>query len=180
MSDTTATVSEFDLWLERELRSDHAGETGAVRIYQGILSVARDPALRRFATEHLATEQRHLEVIEEILPVEKRSLLLPPWRLAGWLTGVLPALFGPGAVYATIEAVETFVDRHYQGQIDALSGREEHRALYEALLACQADEVKHRDEAAGLAPDRINWILRLWMGMVGTGSSVAVVIARRL
>ena len=30
---------------EKDLRSDHAGETGAVMIYNGILAVSRDPAL---------------------------------------------------------------------------------------------------------------------------------------
>ena len=32
-----------------DLRSDHAGETGAVAIYLGILAVSRDPAVRQFA-----------------------------------------------------------------------------------------------------------------------------------
>ncbi len=32
-----------------DIRSDHAGETGAVAIYLGILSVSRDPHLRHFA-----------------------------------------------------------------------------------------------------------------------------------
>ena len=42
-----------------ELRTDHAGETGAVWIYRGVLAVSRDPALRAFAQRHLATERRH-------------------------------------------------------------------------------------------------------------------------
>jgi demethoxyubiquinone hydroxylase (CLK1/Coq7/Cat5 family) len=35
------------------------------------------------------------------------------WRVAGWLTGALPALFGRAAVLRTIDAVETFVEGHY-------------------------------------------------------------------
>jgi ubiquinone biosynthesis monooxygenase Coq7 len=45
--------------LERELRSDHAGETGAVSIYQGITTVARwrkDAELMAFAAQHGQTE----------------------------------------------------------------------------------------------------------------------------
>jgi demethoxyubiquinone hydroxylase (CLK1/Coq7/Cat5 family) len=106
--------------LAGDLRSDHAGETGAVQIYRGILAVSRDPAVRAFAEHHLATESRHLEVIEALRPAVPRSRLLPLWRPAGWLTGALPALAGPRAVYATIAAVETFVDRHYGEQIDAI------------------------------------------------------------
>ena len=43
-----------------DLRTDHAGETGAVFIYLGILQFTRNQALRVFAEHHLATEQSHL------------------------------------------------------------------------------------------------------------------------
>ena len=103
--------------LQRELRSDHAGETGAVYIYKGIVAVAQwrdDVEMLTFAKAHGATEADHLSQIEHWLPMAQRSLLLGPWRLAGWLTGALPALFGRRAVFGTIAAVETFVDHHYQ------------------------------------------------------------------
>ncbi len=35
--------------LPGDIRSDHAGETGAVMIYRGILAASRDPAVREFA-----------------------------------------------------------------------------------------------------------------------------------
>ena len=113
----------FPDWLTAELRSDHAGEFGAVRIYRGILAVTRDPALRAFAERHGETEQSHLDLIETLLPVAQRSRLLPLWRLAAWLTGALPALFGTGAVYATIDAVETFVDHPINTRSTAWTGR---------------------------------------------------------
>lgn len=99
-------------YLVQELRSDHAGETGAVYIYKGIQAVAqwrRDFELISFAKAHGATEVNHLTEVENWLPVTQQSRLLGPWRLAGWLTGALPALIGRHAVYATIAAVETFV-----------------------------------------------------------------------
>jgi ubiquinone biosynthesis monooxygenase Coq7 len=163
-----------------ELRSDHAGETGAVMIYRGVLALSRDAALRDFAMRHMATEQRHLALIEDWLPRAQRSRLLGPWRLAGWLTGALPALCGPRAVYATIAAVETFVDRHYQQQIDRLAGRAAHADLRQVLVACQADECHHRDEATTLAGPPPGWLLRAWCALVGTGSAAAVVLARRV
>ena len=49
--------------LVRELRSDHAGETGAVCIYKGIRAVAQwrgDLELLAFAQAHGATEAEHL------------------------------------------------------------------------------------------------------------------------
>lgn len=162
-----------------DLRSDHAGETGAVAIYRGILFVARDSALRGFARRHLRTEQQHLEQIERWLPSSERSRLLAAWRAAGWVTGALPALFGPAAVYATIAAVETFVDRHYAEQIAHLEHAPGPHGLRDALLACQADECAHRDEALALAPGRAGWALRVWCRLVGAGSAAAVALARR-
>jgi 3-demethoxyubiquinol 3-hydroxylase len=75
-----------------DLRTDHAGECGAVMIYRGILAATRDAGVRRFAQGHLATEAGHLDKIEPLLSRRQRSRLLPLWRIAGWLTGALPAL----------------------------------------------------------------------------------------
>lgn len=161
-----------------DLRSDQAGETGAVMIYRGILAGSRDPAVRRFAQAHLATEQGHLELLNALLPARRRSALLPIWRVAGWLTGFLPALAGPGAVYATIDAVETFVDHHYEEQIEKLGATGHAGALRAVLRACQADEVDHRDEARSLRAGPPGTALRAWMWAVGAGSKAAVSAAR--
>jgi ubiquinone biosynthesis monooxygenase Coq7 len=172
--------SQMPRWLQAELRSDHAGEYGAVMIYRGILAVSRDHSVRDFAERHIATERDHLRLMEETVPSSARTQLLPLWWLMGWLTGALPAIFGRHAVFATIEAVETFVDHHYRQQIDRLADQERYRSLRQLLLQCQADEVSHRDEAAGLAgPSR--WILvRWWCAIVGAGSAAAVTVARRI
>jgi len=163
-----------------DLRSDHAGETGAVMIYRGILAVARDPALRAFAAAHMETEARHLALLDDLLPAAERSRLLPLWRVAGFVTGVLPALVGPRAVYATIDAVETFVDAHYEEQIRKLPGTGRAGALRAVLLACQADEVHHRDEAREAAGPPPGPLLRAWAWAVGAGSAAAVAAARRV
>ena len=163
-----------------DLRTDHAGETGAVRIYQGVLSVARDPALRAFAQRHLATEQAHLLQIETWLAPVDRSRLLPVWRVAGWLTGALPALLGPRAVYATIEAVERFVDHHYEEQIQRLAAQPSLAPLRQTLVGCQGDEVAHRDEAARARGAEPGAVLRFWGWLVGVGSRGAVAVCRRV
>ncbi len=172
-----------------DLRTDHAGETGAVMIYRGILAVSRDAAVRRFASGHLATEAEHLAAIERLLTPRRRSRLLPLWRAAGWLTGALPARVGPRAVYATIEAVETFVDHHYTDQIEFIdrldSGRTHAplQALQALLLSLRGDEIGHRDEAAALLDCHAgppSLVLRLWTRAIGIGSRVAVRICRRV
>jgi ubiquinone biosynthesis monooxygenase Coq7 len=163
-----------------DLRSDHAGETGAVMIYLGILAATRSARIRDFARAHLATERQHLAHFTALLPPGQRSVLLPLWRVAGWLTGFLPALAGERAVFLTIDAVETFVDHHYEAQLHKLPAQGPGRALRSLLIACQADEVHHRDEARAAAMAPAGGLGQGWQWLVGTGSALAVAAARRL
>jgi ubiquinone biosynthesis monooxygenase Coq7 len=177
------TVTGLAGWvpgLIADLRSDHAGETGAVAIYLGILAVSRDPRIRRFAREHLATEREHLTRLSALLPPGQLSALLPLWRVAGWLTGALPALIGPREIYPTIDAVETFVDHHYEEQIRKLPAHGPSGALRALLLACQADEVHHRDDARAAGSAACGPLTKAWQWLVGTGSALAVKAARRV
>jgi ubiquinone biosynthesis monooxygenase Coq7 len=128
----------------------------------------------------MATEQGHLDLLDSLLPFGQRSSLLPVWRVAGWLTGFLPTLAGNHAIYATIDAVETFVDHHYEEQIRKLPLDGQGGALRAALCICQQDEVHHRDEARALHPPARTGLLRLWVWAVGAGSKAAVSAARRL
>ena len=158
-------------------------------IYCGILAITCDAALKEFAQRHLVAEETHLAAIEQLLAPRNRSWLLPLWRAAGWLTGALPALFGPRAVYATIEAVEIFVDHHYTEQIEDIDRLDPARSqaslqkLRRQLHSFRADEIAHRDEATarfdrdvGPTPP----LLRLWIKAVGAGSRGAVKICRRV
>ena len=177
---TWPTFAGLPRWLQQELRSDHAGEFGAVMIYHGVLAISRDESARQFAERHLVTEQKHLQLMEEIIPHNHRTRLLPIWRAMGWLTGAIPALLGRQAVFATIEAVETFVDHHYEQQIVRLDPQGEFGPLRQTLVDCQADEVSHRDEAAKLALPTRSLLMRLWCYVVGAGSAAAVVAAKRI
>lgn len=168
---------------EQELRCSHAGETGAVWIYRGILATRPRGELLTFAREHLAEETRHLRFFEQLQRCYRPSLMLPLWRLAGFLTGFLPAMSGKQAVFATIEAVETFVDQHYQEQIQALepqAHRDSERAILAGFEKCRLDEVHHRDDAKQRRLSEPNTALRLWVALVAAGSRSAVRIARFL
>jgi demethoxyubiquinone hydroxylase (CLK1/Coq7/Cat5 family) len=167
-------------WVVADLRTDHAGEVGAVEIYRGILAAARDRELRAFAGRHLANELLHLRQIRQWLPASARSRLLPLWRVAGWLTGALPALLGPRAVFVTVAAVERFVDRHYAVQIERLSAHPELGPLRETLAACRRDEIAHRDDALARFNARPAAVARAWSAVVGKGSQWAVAASRRL
>ena len=165
--------------LESFLRSDHAGEVGAVYIYRGILSIAKDPALVEFSKRHLETEKEHLRKIEEVLPVSKRSKLVGIWKVAGYLLGFLPSLFGPRIVFATIEAVESFVEDHYEEQLKYLRAQDDpDQALINLLQSCQDDEIEHKNESAIKKRSTPGFLLNFWMKIVGWGSSSAVKVAK--
>ena len=173
-----SAMTRMPPWLVRELRSDHAGETGAVAIYQGILAVSRDPAVVKFAQDHLTTERDHLALMDQLLPRTKRSKLLFLWRAAGFLTGYLPAIFGSSSVFRTVEAVEKFVDIHYSAQIDRLRLESTHREIRQKLESCRADERHHLDDARRRVLGSSGLAMLCWVALVTLGSRFAVAIAR--
>ena len=64
--------------------------------------------------EHRAAEQSHLDLFEALIPSTKHTRLLPVWKLAGFTLGFAPAMVSDRALFLTVEAVETFVEEHYQ------------------------------------------------------------------
>ncbi len=162
-----------------DLRTDHAGEVGAVQIYRGVLAVSADGDLRAFAARHLATELLHLQRIRRWLPAGERSRLLPLWRVAGWLIGAVPALLGPRAVFATVAAVERFVDRHYERQIAQLAAHPQLAELRAMLAACRRDEAAHRGDALARLRAQPGLLSKAWSALVGKGSALAVAASRR-
>ena len=109
-------------FIDKEMSSNVAGETGAVWIYKGALAATRYRKdcenVEDFARQHMATEQQHLDYMQEIVPTHMHTRLLNIWKLAGFLLGFLPTIVGKGpALYHTVEAVESFVEIHYKDQI---------------------------------------------------------------
>lgn len=162
-----------------DLRTDHAGEVGAVQIYRGVLAVSTDGDLRAFAARHLATELLHLQRIRRWLPAGERSRLLPLWRVAGWLIGAVPALLGLRAVFVTVAAVERFVDRHYERQIAQLAAHPQLAELRATLAACRRDEAAHRGDALARLRAQPGLLSKAWSALVGKGSALAVAASRR-
>ncbi len=129
------------------IRVDHAGEYGAVRIYEGQLAVLKPgpaaEAIRRMAAE----EQHHLATFDRLI-VERGvrpTVLEPVWRVAGFALGAATALLGEKAAFACTAAVEEVIDEHYAGQIEKLGTSDD--ALKSTVAAFRAEEVAHRDEA---------------------------------
>ncbi len=165
--------------VERMVRVDHAGEYGAVRIYQGQLAVLKRHPNRRQIEAMAANEQEHLAKFEELI-VERRvrpTVMTPVWHVAGFALGAASALLGPKAAMACTEAVEEVIDEHYAGQAEKLG--EDERDLLEVVQKFRADEIHHRDvaraEGAAEAP-----LYSLFSGAVKTGSRLAIWISERI
>jgi len=137
--------------IEAMIRVDHAGEYGAVRIYEGQLAVLKRRKAAAASVEtiqHMADqEQRHLKSFDRLVN-ERRvrpTALEPVWRIAGFALGAATAAMGEKAAFACTAAVEEAIDEHYAGQIQALEGKDEN--LKSMVKDFRADEAAHRDTA---------------------------------
>ena len=143
----TAPGSPVDI--ESMIRVDHAGEYGAVRIYEGQLAVLRRRGSAKVETiQHMADqEQRHLKAFDTLVNERwvRPTALEPVWRIAGFALGAATAAMGEKAAFACTAAVEEVIDEHYASQIAALEGKDE--ALKATVEDFRADEAAHRDEA---------------------------------
>jgi ubiquinone biosynthesis monooxygenase Coq7 len=134
------------------LRVDHAGETAAVRIYEGQAAVLGRSAEGPMLAEMAAHERAHLEAFQRLLPQYRArpSLLLPVWSAAAYALGAGSGLLGREAAYAVTEAVEEVITGHYEDQLrdlaslETLAGESELRATFKAF---RDDEQSHLDVA---------------------------------
>jgi len=133
------------------LRVDHAGELGAVAIYQGqraVFSAARGKQqISAQLAEMESHEAEHLSAFDGLLNARRvrPTALTPLWRVAGFAVGAATALMGERAAHACTEAVETVIEQHYAGQIAELETRDPDLAA--DLVRFRDDELAHRDAA---------------------------------
>ena len=163
------------------IRVDHAGEYGAVRIYEGQLAVlgARKDAARTVAAiKRMAEqEQRHLRAFDNLVN-ERRvrpTALGPVWRLAGFALGAVTAMMGEKTAMACTAAVEEVIDSHYASQLKRLADPELKRTVEEF----RRDEIAHRDEAlAHGAEDAPGY--RMLSEAIKAGCRIAIRLSERI
>ena len=95
----------------------------------------------------------------------------------GFITGYIPSLMCKNFIYATIFAVESFVERHYQEQIKILSDKKEYKELTNLIKKLMHDEVDHKEEALEKI-QHFNIAHRIWGKLVEFGSILAVKISK--
>ncbi|NQV82174.1 MAG: demethoxyubiquinone hydroxylase family protein [Rhodospirillales bacterium] len=167
--------------IARMIRVDHAGEYGAVRIYEGQLSVLGGAASAP-VIEHMAEqERRHLDAFNKMVPGRRvrPTALLPLWHAAGFALGAGTALLGEKAAMACTVAVEEVIDEHYASQIAKLDADGGEGELRETLETFRREEVEHRqtglDHGAEEAPG-----YEILTGAVKAGSRLAIWLSTRL
>ena len=132
---------------EAMIRVDHAGEYGAVRIYEGQLAVLRGRASADTIRHMAEQEQRHLKTFDGLVNARRvrPTALEPVWRVAGFALGAVTAAMGEKAAFACTAAVEEVIDEHYASQVAALKDKDP--ALKATVEDFRADEAAHREEA---------------------------------
>ena len=160
------------------MRSNHAGETGAVWIYIGSRCVFWNKDIKKMSREHYQAEKNHLIIMNHLLKNQNKSKLLLIWRVLGFSLGFFSAVLGYRFFCVTIQAVETFVEKHYQEQIEYLYTHSISYDLLKVLEICCEEEVEHQNDA-GFKKGKINnYIENFWSRVVGSGSSLAVSISK--
>ena len=116
--------------LEEIIRVDHAGERGAIKIYEGQLlalkTIKQDEFLKNKIEKMKEQEKEHLEYFEK--EIKKRKIkptsLLPLWDIMGITLGFGTAMLGKKAAMLCTASVEEVIEEHYQSQLSKLGADE--------------------------------------------------------
>lgn len=149
MTATPVSDAQAPLNVRRILRVNHAGEYGAIRIYQSQLLVARllAPDLVPFLTETLSHEIKHRQRFRDLMT--PRGVYpcgaLPVWGVGGYAMGLATGVFGRDAILVCTEAVERTVHAHLGEQLASLGNSDEEVAS--TIRSIQQEELGHLDHA---------------------------------
>lgn len=161
------------------VRVDQAGEYGAARIYAGQLAVMGGRSRVAGEISHMAAqEQRHLAGFDALMLRRgvRPTVFAPLWHIAGYALGAATALMGPKAAMAATVAVETVIDQHYGEQAEALQDGSDPE-LAGMIDDYRADEIEHRDTAAGHSGTNAFPVLQ---AVIRAGCRAAIAVAKRV
>ena len=169
--------------LEEFIRVDHAGERGAIKIYEGQLlalnTFLKDENLKKTIEEMREHEVEHSEYFDK--EIKKRNIeptkFLPLWDLLGIGLGFGSTILGKKAAMLYTASVEEVIDEHYQNQINQLGNDE--KKLKEKIIKFRQDELHHKDIAyqKGATKDGFYSIMDK---VIKTGSRIAIKISEKI
>ena len=137
--------------LEEIIRVDHAGERGAIKIYEGQLlalkTFKQNDSLKKKIEEMKEHEKEHYEFFDN--EIQKRKIeptkFLPLWDIMGVTLGFGTAMLGEKAAMLCTASVEEVIDGHYKDQTLKLGKDEEQ--LKKKIIKFREDELHHKEIA---------------------------------
>tara|TARA_Y100000590_G_C15145295_1_gene797712 strand:+ start:16 stop:549 length:534 start_codon:yes stop_codon:yes gene_type:complete len=169
--------------VEEFIRVDHAGERGAIKIYEGQLlalnTLVKDENLKKTIEEMKIHEKEHCDYFEN--EIKKRNIkptkLLPLWDLIGVGLGFGSTIISKKAAMLCTASVEEVIDKHYLHQINQLNSDE--NKLKEKIKKFREDEIHHKNRAyeEGATKKGIYFLLDK---AIKAGSKIAISISEKI
>ena len=169
--------------VEEFIRVDHAGERGAVKIYEGQLlalnTFVKNEDLKKKIEDMKVHEKEHCEFFEN--EIKKRNIkptkFLPLWDLLGVGLGFGSTLLGKKAAMLCTASVEEVIDNHYKKQLDRLGDDE--KELKKSIEKFRQEEIDHKNEAynKGATKEGLYSILDI---IIRTSSKAAIKISEKI
>ena len=169
--------------LEEFIRVDHAGERGAIKIYEGQLlalnTIYKDNQLKETIEEMREHEREHCDYFEN--EIKKREIkptkFLPLWDLLGVGLGFGTTLLGKKAAMLCTASVEEVIDKHYQNQINQI--KDDEKELRDKIIKFREDELHHKDIAYEKGASKKGFYSILDK-VIKTGSKIAINISEKI
>ena len=169
--------------IEEFIRVDHAGERGAVKIYEGQLlalnTLVKDEELKKKIEEMKVHEVEHSQFFEN--EIKKRNIkptkFLPLWDLLGVGLGFGSTLLGKKAAMLCTASVEEVIDKHYLNQINQLGPEE--KELKKKITKFRNDELDHKDIADEEGATKQGFY-SIMDKIIKTGSKIAINITEKI
>ena len=169
--------------LEEFIRVDHAGERGAIKIYEGQLLALNtfydDENLKKTIEEMKVHEEEHNSFFEK--EIKKRNIkptkFLPIWDLLGLGLGFGSTFLGKKAAMLCTASVEEVIDEHYQNQISQIENDE--KKLKEKIIKFREDELHHKDIAYKEGASK-KGVYSLFDKIIKISSKVAINISEKI
>ena len=169
--------------VEEFIRVDHAGERGAIKIYEGQLlalnTFVKDDNLKKTIQGMKDQEKEHCNYFENEIKIRniKPTKLMPLWDLLGVGLGFGSTLLGKKAAMLCTASVEEIIDEHYEKQINQLKPDE--KILKEKIKKFRLDELHHKDIAYEKGATK-KGLYKILDRIIKTGSKVAINISEKI
>ena len=169
--------------LEEIIRVDHAGERGAIKIYEGQLlalkTFKKNDNLKRKIEEMKEHEREHFEYFDN--EIKKRNIeptkLLPLWDLMGVTLGFGTAMLGEQAAMLCTASVEEVIDDHYKDQTYKLGDDE--KELKDKIIKFRQDELDHKEIAYENGATK-KGLFSILDKVIKTSSRIAITISEKI